>query len=201
MPQTLDFYFDFGSPNAYLAWRVLPGIAERTGADIRFRPVLLGGIFKATGNKSPMMAFSEVRGKLAYEQLEMERFIRKHAITDFQFNPHFPLNTITLMRGAIVAGERGELPAYVRAVFEGVWEEGRKMDDLEVVVGTLDGKGLDGTGLVAATEEPAVKDALRRATDEAVERGIFGLPTFFVGDEMFFGKERLGQVEEMLGKW
>lgn len=196
MPATIDFIFDFGSPNAYLSHRVLPGIAERTGARINLIPCLLGGIFKATGNQSPMTAFGEVKGKLAYERLETMRFIKKHRLDKFAMNPNFPVNTLMLMRGAVAAEMDGNLDAYVEAGLKHMWEDGLKMDDPDVYADAMTKAGLDGAGLLARTQDPAVKAKLAENTAAAVERGTFGIPTFFVGDEMFFGKDRLGQVEE-----
>lgn len=196
MPATIDFIFDFGSPNAYLSHRVLPGIVERTGARINLIPCLLGGIFKATGNQSPMMAFGEVKGKLAYERLEMARFIKKHRLDKFAMNPNFPVNTLMLMRGAVAAEMDGTLDAYVEAGLKHMWEDGLKMDDPDVYADAMTKAGLDGAALLARTQDPTVKAKLAENTAAAVERGAFGIPTFFVGGEMFFGKDRLGQVEE-----
>lgn len=196
---TIEVIFDFGSPNAYLALKVLPGIAARTGARVSLTPCLLGGIFKATGNRAPMETFAGVAGKLAYDRLEMERFIRRHGLTRFRMNPHFPVNTLLAMRGMVVAQHRGEADRYVDAVCAGMWEDGRKMDDPAEFVAVLDAAGLDGRAIAAATQDPAVKAELAANTDRAVARGVFGIPTFFVGDEMFFGKERLGQIEDLLG--
>ncbi|MEM6747563.1 MAG: 2-hydroxychromene-2-carboxylate isomerase [Pseudomonadota bacterium] len=190
-----QFYFDFGSPNAYFCYKVIPEIEERTGTRFEWIPVLLGGIFKATDNQSPFMAYGNVKGKLAYDQLEMVRFQKAHGITSFQMNPHFPVNTLLLMRGAVAAQEAGQLKEYVDVGFRAMWEEGRKMDDPEVLVATLNEAGLDGDGLAAKTQDPDVKAKLVDNTSQAVERGAFGIPTFFVGDEMFFGKDRLVQVE------
>ncbi|MEM1379328.1 MAG: 2-hydroxychromene-2-carboxylate isomerase [Pseudomonadota bacterium] len=199
MSKAIEFYFDFGSPNAYFAWRVLPEIARRTGAEIVLKPVLIGGIFKATGNQPPMMAFGKVQGKLAYEQLEIQRFIKKHQLTEFQFNPGFPINTLLMMRGAFaVTSGGGDIDPYVAACFKAMWEDGEKMDDPDTVLRVLNDAGLDGAAIIAGAAEADVKEALKTETAAAVERGIFGLPTFFVGDEMFFGKERLGQVEDEL---
>jgi 2-hydroxychromene-2-carboxylate isomerase len=196
MPGAIDFIFDFGSPNAYLAWKVLPAIAERTGATVNLIPCLLGGIFKATNNRSPGEAFGEVKGKLAYEGLETRRFVEKHGLTAYRPNPHFPVNTLLIMRGLIAARRAGIGEAYLAAVLAAMWEAGEKMDDPEVVRRVLDAAGLDGAALIAATQDPEVKAELAANTETAVARGVFGIPTFFVGEEMFFGKDRLGQVEE-----
>lgn len=196
--KSADFLFDFGSPNAYLAHKVLPQIAARTGATFNYLPVLLGGVFKLTNNQPPMQQFKDVKNKREYLQLESQRFIAKHGIA-FQRNPHFPVNTVTIMRGAIVARDEGFLPRYADAMFAAMWEQGRKMDDPEVIGAALAEAGLDGARILGRAQEQAVKDALAQATQAAVERGIFGCPSFFVGKEMFFGKDRLAQVEEALG--
>jgi 2-hydroxychromene-2-carboxylate isomerase len=200
MARTIDFVFDFGSPNSYLAWKVLPAIAQRAGAEIRLIPALLGGIFKLTNNQSPMAAFGEVKGKLAYEELETNRFVARHGLTAFRRNPHFPINTLLIMRALVAAQRMGIEAPYVAAVEKAMWEDGEKMDDPAVVERVLDAAGLDGAGLIAATQDPQVKAQLIANTDAAVARGVFGIPTFFVGEEMFFGKDRLDQVEEALGE-
>jgi len=198
MTRTLEFIFDFGSPNAYLALKVVPQIAQRTGAEIRLVPCLLGGIFKLTGNQAPMTAFGGVKGKLEYEALETRRFVEKHGLAAYRFNPHFPVNTLLIMRGMIAAQRAGVADRYLDAVLAAMWEDGRKMDDPEVFVAVLDAAGLDGQALLQATQDPQVKAELAANTEAAAARGVFGIPTFFVGDEMFFGKDRLGQVEEAL---
>lgn len=196
--KTLELIFDFGSPNAYLTLKALPELLDRTGADLIITPCLLGGIFKATGNKAPMIQYAEAPAKLAYENLEMRRFIEKHGLTRFRINPHFPVNTLLIMRGAIVASDEGNLDDYVDAVNRAMWEDGLKMDDPEVVATFLSANGFDGPALLARTQEPEIKAKLVANTEAAVARGVFGIPTFFVGDEIFFGKDRLGQVEEAL---
>jgi 2-hydroxychromene-2-carboxylate isomerase len=200
MTKIVDFIFDFGSPNAYLAWKVLPDIAARHGAEVRLIPCLLGGIFKLTGNQAPMVAFGGVKGKMDYEMLETRRFIEAHGLSDFRFNPHFPVNTLLLMRGMVAAQRAGVGPAYLDTMLKGMWEQGLKLDDPVVFVAAADIAGLDGAELLAATSDPEVKAELVVNTDAAVARGVFGIPTFFVGDEIFFGKERLGQVEAELAK-
>lgn len=200
MTKTVDFIFDFGSPNAYLSWKVLPGIVARQGAEVRLLPCLLGGIFKATNNRSPMEAFGEVKGKLAYESLETLRFIRKHGLTAFRMNPNFPVNTLLIMRGMIAAGRAGVEMAYLEAVLGGMWEQGLKMDDPAIVAECLTRAGLDARALLEATQDPEVKAGLVANTEAAVARGVFGIPTFFVGEDMYFGKDRLGQVEEALAQ-
>lgn len=194
---TIDFIYDFGSPNAFLAYQVLPKIAKAADADIKLNPCLLGGIFKATNNQSPFYAYAPIKGKLAYEQLEIMRFIKKHDIA-IEFNPHFPINTLLIMRGAMVAARDGFLEAYTTAVFDHMWKKPKKMDDPAVVRNALAQSGFDGETIVEAANDPTIKAALIKQTEQAVARGVFGAPTFFVGDEMFFGKDRLDQLAEIL---
>jgi 2-hydroxychromene-2-carboxylate isomerase len=198
MSKTLDFIFDFASPNAYFVYKALPPILERTNAQLNVIPCLLGGLFKATGNQAPMLAFQGVRGKLEYDQLEIRRFVEKHALHHFKLNPHFPVNTLLLMRGAIAAQNSGQLEEYIEAGLSSMWEQELKMDEPEVFVQAMTAAGLDGQALLESTQDPAVKAKLMENTAAAVERGAFGIPTFYVGDEMFFGKERLQQIEEEL---
>ena len=199
MPK-LEFIFDFASPNAYYVHKVLPGILERTGAELEIVPALLGGIFKITGNQAPFVAFGGIKGKLEYDMLESQRFQEKHGITAFEFNSHFPMNTITIMRGLVAAGELGEQTRYIDTVLPAMWEQGKKMDDPEVVASVWREGGLDADTLLEMIQSDAIKDSLKQSTQAAADRGVFGIPTMFVGDEMFFGKERLGQVEEELQK-
>ena len=196
MPK-VEFLFDFGSPNAFLADRVIPDIEKRTGARFERVPVLLGGIFKATGNQSPMQAFGHIKGKLAYEGLETQRFVKKHGIADYHANPFFPVNTLNLMRMAIAAQNEGFLPKYMAAVFRHMWVAPKKMDDPAVITAALTESGID-PKLLERAQAPDVKAKLIANTDAAVARGVFGIPTFFVGDEMFFGKDRLRDVEEAI---
>lgn len=200
MTRRLDFIFDFASPNAYLAYKVLPAILQRTGAELNLVPCLLGGLFKQTGNQAPMTAFGGVKGKLAYEALETRRFVEAHGLSAYRMNPHFPVNTLLIMRGLIAARRAGVAETYVPVVLSAMWETGQKMDDPQVVEQVLTAAGLDGPGLLAATQDPDVKADLVANTEAAAARGAFGIPTFFVGEEMFFGKERLGQVEAELAK-
>lgn len=198
MSKTIEFIFDFGSPNAYLSHRVLPGIAERQGATIKLTPCLLGGIFKLTGNQAPMMAFANVKGKLAYDRVEMARFIAKHHLVKFRLNPHFPVNTLLLMRGLVAAQHLGIEQAYLETALCAMWEDGIKMDDPEEFVKAFDRVGLEGQAILEKTQDPTVKAELMTNTEAAATRGVFGIPTFFVGDEMFFGKDRLDQLEDYL---
>lgn len=194
----LNFIFDFGSPNAYFSYKVLPGILARSGAELVIQPILLGGLFKITGNQPPMVAFGNVAGKLEYETLESKRFIEKHKLTAFRFNDHFPVNTISIMRGLLAAQELDCEAAYIDVVFSAMWEQNLKMDDPHVITEALNAGGLDAAAIMAMTQTDAIKETLKANTQAAADRGAFGVPTFFVGDEMFFGKDRLGQVEEAL---
>ena len=200
MTKRLEFIFDFGSPNAYLAYRALPPILARTRAELAITPCLLGGLFKLTDNRPPLVAFAGVKGKIAYDMLEIKRFIAKHGLTKFRLNPHFPVNTLMLMRGLVAARLRGEEAAYLEMGLQGLWEEGLKLDDKEVLARRAAEAGLDAARLLEDAQRPEVKQSLAETTDAVARRGAFGIPTFFVGEEMFFGKERLGQVEEELVK-
>ena len=199
MSNKIEFLFDFASPNAYLSYQVLREVAARQSAELVITPVLLGGLFKLTNNQAPMLAFGEVKGKLEYDMLETQRFIEAHDLNKFVFNPYFPINTITLMRGFIAAHEMGVVDQYVEVNLSAMWEQGLDMGDPEVVAGVWQSAELDAADLVEAIQTQPVKDALLQNTQQAADRGAFGVPTFFVGDEMFFGKERIIQIEQMLG--
>jgi 2-hydroxychromene-2-carboxylate isomerase len=200
MVMRAEFLFDFGSPNAYLSHLVLPEIEKRTGAKFDYVPILLGGVFKLTNNKPPMIAFGGIKNKLEYEQLETQRFIKRHNITRYKFNPNFPINTLIIMRAAVAAKESGELPAYVNAVFHHMWEAPKKMDDADVIRAALTESGLDADRLLAQAQTHEIKQRLLDNTEKAVARGVFGSPSFFVGDALFFGKNTLSEVEEELAR-
>jgi 2-hydroxychromene-2-carboxylate isomerase len=192
----VEFHFDFGSPNAYLAHLVIPEIERRTGVKFEYVPILLGGVFKLTNNRSPAEKMAGIKNRLQYEQLELQRFIRRHGIGKFTWNPFFPVNTLLLMRGAIAADLDGVFARYVDEAFKHMWAEPKDMDDPAVVAAALKESGFNAERLLARTQEAEVKDKLLQNTQESVERGTFGSPTFFVGDEIFFGKDRLRDVEE-----
>jgi 2-hydroxychromene-2-carboxylate isomerase len=196
----IQFLFDFGSPNAYLAHKVIPAIETRANSKFAYIPVLLGGVFKATGNRSPMEAFAGIPSKLAYEALETRRFVARHGLTQFSSNPHFPVNTLTIMRGAMAAEEIGVFAPYVEAVFAAMWEQGLKMDDPVVIAEALAAADLPAQRLIELTTSQPVKDKLIANTNAAVARGVFGSPSFFVGEELFFGKDRLRDVEEAIAR-
>ena len=189
------FYFDFASPNAYFAHRILPGIEARTGVKFRYVPVLLGGIFKATGNQAPMIAFAGVPAKLAYEYKEIERFIARHDLKHFNFNPHFPVNTLSAMRGAVAAEQEGVLAPYIEAIFHFMWEKPRKLDDADVFHATLTEAGLPAERLLELIQTPEIKAQLMTNTQSAVDQGVFGIPSFIVDGELYFGKDRLESLE------
>jgi 2-hydroxychromene-2-carboxylate isomerase len=196
----VEFHFDFGSPNAYLAHVVVPEVERRTGVKFEYVPILLGGVFKLTNNRSPAEKLAGIKNRLEYEQIEIRRFIRRHGITQFTWNPFFPVNTLLTMRGAVAAQMDGVFDRYVDAVFKAMWAEPKKMDDPEVAAAALQQAGLDGGRLMARTQEPEVKERLLKNTEASVARGTFGSPTFFVGEEIFFGKDRLRDVEDEIAR-
>jgi len=196
MARTIDFYFDFGSPNAFLCLRALPSVEARIGKVFVIRPALLGGVFKATNNRSPVEAFAAIPSKLAYDALEIERFVKRHGVSSFRHNPFFPINTLVMMRGAHAAIKLGVLEGYIEAVSSGMWEKQLNMGDLEVLKKVLLDAGLPADDIFRESQDPEVKQALMTETQSLIDRGGFGIPTFFVGDEMYFGKDRLREVEE-----
>ena len=193
-----QFMFDFGSPNAYLSHEAIPAIEARSGVKFEYVPVLLGGIFKATNNKSPAETLAGVKNKPAFHALETERFVKRFGVKPYIWNPFFPVNTLNLMRAAVAAQLDGIFEKYVDAAFHHMWVEPKKMDDPEVAAKAFTASGLDAAKLFARAQEPEVKAKLIENTQAAVERGAFGSPTFFVGKEMFFGKEQLREVEELI---
>ena len=194
----VEFHFDFGSPNAYLSHLVIPEIERRTAANFTYVPVLLGGVFKLTGNRSPAEAFAGIRNKPEYERIETQRFIARHGITRFARNPHFPVNTLVLMRGAVAARRLGLFERYADEIYRHMWADPKKLDDPAILRAALVRSGFDPEPLLELAQSAEVKDELRLNTDRSVERGAFGSPTFFVGDDIFFGKDRLRDVEEAI---
>lgn len=192
----IEFHFDFGSPNAYLSHCVVPAVEERTGVKFRYVPVLLGGVFKATGNASPAVTLAGIKNKGEYQRVEMQRFLSKHGITAFRPNPHFPVNTLQIMRAAVAAESLGCFDRYVDEVFRHMWSEPKKMDDPEVIRAAFDASGLPTEALFEGMQDPEIKAKLIGNTEASVARGNFGSPTFFVEDEMFFGKDKLRDAEE-----
>ena len=198
MSKRPQFMFDFGSPNAFLSHEAIPAIEQRTGVKFEYVPILLGGIFKATNNKSPAETLAGVKNKPEFLAIETQRFITRFKVEPYVWNPFFPVNTLNLMRAAVAAQFEGMFEKYVEAAFHHMWREPKKMDDPEVAVKALSASGLDGTKLLTRAQDADVKAKLIANTQSAVERGAFGSPTFFVGDEMFFGKEQLREVEELV---
>src|SRR5690348_5164619 len=194
----VEFHFDFGSPNAYLAHLVIPEIERRTGVAFEYVPILLGGVFKLTDNRSPAESLAGIKNKPEYEKLGMRRFIDRHRITRFQSNPFFPVKSLTLMRGAIAARSLGVFERYVDEMFRHMWADPKKMDDPQVLRAALEESGFDAERFLALVQTREIKDALIANTERSVARGTFGAPTFFVGDEIFFGKDRLRDVEERI---
>ncbi|WOH66448.1 2-hydroxychromene-2-carboxylate isomerase [Bradyrhizobium sp. BWA-3-5] len=193
-----QFLFDVGSPNAFLSHEAIPAIEKRTGVKFEYVPILLGGIFKATNNKSPAESLAGIKNKREFHALETERFVKRFGVKPYVWNPFFPVNTLNLMRAAVAAQLEGVFEKYVEAAFHHMWVEPKKMDDPEVAAKALAASGLDAGKLLTRAQDADVKAKLIENTQSAVERGAFGSPTFFVGQEMFFGKEQLREVEEMI---
>ena len=195
MTRAVEFYFDVGSPTAYLAWTQLPALCAQAGASLVYKPMLLGAVFQATGNASP----AAVPAKGRYMNDDMARFAKRYGVA-FGHNPHFPINTLTLMRGAFGVQLRSpeRFDAYLKAVFEAMWVAPRNLNDPAEVMAVLGAAGFDPAAMQALVADPAVKDGLRKNTEEAVARGVFGAPTMFVGDTLFFGQDRLDFVREAL---
>jgi len=195
--KTIELIFDFVSPNAYLVWQPLRALAARQGAQVKITPAFLGGMHKLTGNAPPFIRDADVKGKNAYASLEMRRFIAKHGLHRFKMNPKFPFNSVNLLR-MLVSLEGDDQIKLIEALTPAIWEEGLDVSDAAAVAAVLTQAGFDAQALAAKTQDAAIKQTLIDNTEKAVERGTFGIPTFYVGAEMFFGKERLGQIEEML---
>lgn len=197
---TVEFHFDFGSPNAFLSHLVVAEIEARTGATFEYVPVLLGGVFKATNNVSPGVSLAGIRNKPEYQRIETERFLRAYGVDGYQPNPHFPVNTLQIMRGAIFARSRDYFDRYVDEVYRHMWREAKKMDEADVIRAALTESDLPADEIIEGMNDPAVKAKLIANTEASVARGTFGSPTFFVGEEIFFGKDRLRDVEEEIAR-
>lgn len=197
--QAIEFYYDFGSPKSYFVHKLLPVIAQKYHIQIIQKPILLGGIFKLSNNKSPIEAFAEVKGKLAYDRQETERFVARHELP-YRPNPYFPIMTISLMRGAIYAIDQDWQEDYTQVIFDAMWVDAKKMDDPNVMEQVLAEAQLPAKQIMAATHKPTIKSALIEATNDAVARNVFGAPTLFIGDEMFFGKEGLADIDYFLSQ-
>lgn len=194
----IEFLFDFASPNAYMCHKLIPAIEARTGVRIVYKPILLGGLFKLANNRPPFESLIDVPNKMAYERLDMQRFLTRHELAAFTFNPHFPVSTLPLMRGAIAAQQLGCFEHYVDTVFAAMWERGLKMDDLATIGKVLSEAGLDAEQLVKTGQDAGVKAMLQENTHAAHATGAFGIPTFLLGGELYFGKDRLRELEEKI---
>jgi len=197
-PLKAEFLFDFGSPNAYLAQLVVPEIEKRTGVKFDYVPVLLGGIYKLTNNRSPADYLRGIKNKSEFMQLETQRFLRRHHVTTFRNNPFFPINTLQMMRGAVAAQFEGLFEPYFHAAYHHMWEDPKKMDDPQVARQAFIASNIDYDRIAARAQEADVKNRLIELTQNAVDRGAFGSPTFFVDEEIFFGKDQLRDVEEAI---
>jgi 2-hydroxychromene-2-carboxylate isomerase len=196
MTARLEFFFDYGSPWSYIANARVPAVAERAQAELVYRPMLLGGVFKATGNVSPAVSLAGIKNKGEYAELEIRRFLVRHGIRSYVPNPFFPVNTLQIMRGAVAAQRLGCYARYVDEVYRHMWSDPKKMDDPRVIQAALEESGLPAAELLALAVDPSVKQQLIDNTERSVARGTFGSPSFYVGDELFFGKDRLREVEE-----
>lgn len=194
----LEFHFDFGSPNTYYCHRVLPEIESRTGIKFDYVPILLGGVFKATNNKSPMEALAGIKNKSEYNALETARFVAKHKLDNFKFNPNFPVNTLHIMRGAVYAIQNGLGEKYIETMYQCMWEQELNMSDPQIISGALAAAGLPVDEIITGSADPEIKQALIDNTMASVERGSFGSPTFYVDDEIYFGKDKLAEIEERI---
>lgn len=194
---TLEFLYDFGSPNAYWVHRVIPAAESRLQTKVVYSPILLGGVFKATGNVSPAVSLAGIKNKAEYQGIETKRFLKRYGLEGATAgNSHFPVNTLTMMRIACGVQDQDVYQPFIECCFKAMWEEGKKMDDPEVIVDALDGSGLPGAELIDLAAQPEVKQRLIELTENAVNRGVFGAPSFLVGDELFFGKDQLRDAEE-----
>ena len=196
----VEFHFDFGSPNAYLSHRAIPSIETRTGIKFNYIPVLIGGVFKATGNASPAVTLQGIKNKIEYQGVEMKRFLKKHKITNYVNNPFFPVNTLQIMRGAVFAQTQNYFEKYVDEIYRHMWCEPKKMDEPEIIRAAFEESGLPSDAIFAGIQNSTIKKALMDNTDRSVEMGAFGSPTFFVGSEMFFGKDKLTDTEDEIIK-
>ena len=198
MTKSFDFIFDFAGPNGYLVHKVLPEFCAQTGATANYIPCLLGGMMKATGNLPPMIRYADAPARRDYELLELDRFVKANSLTKFKINPYFPVNSLRIMRMLVAAKHEGVFVPYMEVMFAAMWEDQANLGDPDIVAGVISAAGLDAAALSARAQDPAIKAELVANTDAAVARGAFGIPTFFVGDQIFWGKERLGQVAEAL---
>ncbi|REL37271.1 2-hydroxychromene-2-carboxylate isomerase [Thalassotalea euphylliae] len=201
MTTNVEFHFDFGSPNAYLAHLLVQELTQKKAVNFDYVPVLLGGIFKTTGNTSPFLANQKIKNKFAYMQAELRRFLTRYQLADkFKLNPHFPVNTLMIMRGAIAAQSLGEqvFEKYVNTMFDGMWRQGLKMDDAQVLIEVLSAADLPADEIMTLCQSDEIKQKLAANTQYSVDKGSFGAPSFYIGDELFFGKETVAEIAERL---
>ena len=192
-----EFIYDFGSPNAYLVHKVVPGVEERLKTKVVYSPILLGGVFKATGNASPAVTLAGIKNKGEYQSIETQRFVKKYGLAgSYAPNPHFPVNTLTMMRIAVSVRDQDVYAPLIECFFKAMWEDAKKMDEPEIINDALTAAGLPATELMDLATVPENKQALIEATETAVNRGVFGAPSILVGDELFFGKDKLRDAEE-----
>ena len=197
----VDFIFDIASPNAYFCHQLIPGFEERTGVKFDYIPCLLGGIMKLSGNQPPFVAFADIKNKNNYQFIEIERFIKQHKLVKYKFNSHFPQNTVQVQRGALAAQELGIFDRYIEVILRAMWEEDKNLSDLDVLQDTLINNKLDAEAIIKIVTSQECKDKLIKNTREAVDRGAFGVPTFFIDDQIFFGKDHLHQLEEYINSY
>ena len=194
----VDFIFDVASPNAYFCHKLIPDFKKRTGVEFEYVPCLLGGIMKLSGNQPPFVAFADIPNKNKYQFIEIERFIKQHNLKEFKFNSSFPMNTVQLQRGALAAQELGIFERYLEVILEAMWEKDINLADLDILKSTLSENNIDAESLIGIITSQACKDKLIANTTDAVNRGAFGVPTFFYDDQIFFGKDHLHQLEEYI---
>ena len=194
----IKFVYDIASPNGYLCHKVIPDFEAKHSVKFDYFICLLGGIHKLSNNTSPMIAYAEIPNKNSYFGKEIERFVKFHKIEGFQMNPHFPVNTLTMQRGALVAEEKGILMDYVDVMAKGMWEEQINLGDKDILIDYLNKNGLDGSDIIQKTSDDAIKQKLIKNTEEAVAMGVFGVPTFFIGEQIFWGKEALREMPDYL---
>jgi 2-hydroxychromene-2-carboxylate isomerase len=194
----VDFIFDVASPNMYFCHKLIPDFKTRTGVEFEYIPCLLGGIMKLSGNQPPFVAFAEIPNKNKYQFIEIERFIKQHQLTKFKFNSNFPMNTVQIQRGALAAQELGIFNEYLEIILEAMWEKNLNLADIDVLQSTLSKNNIDTESIMEIITSQNCKDKLIANTSDAVNRGAFGVPTFFFQDQIFFGKDHLHQLEEYI---
>lgn len=194
----IEFIFDFASPNVYLANKVLPEFIKKHNVSFEYKVCLLGGIFKLSNNQPPLIAAQDIPNKTDYFMKEISRFVNFHKIEEFKMNPFFPVNTVMMQRGLIYASKQGNQEKYIEVVMRGLWEEEKNLGDHEILSNHLTSNGLNGAEIIEHAVDQEVKDELFANTENAVKRGVFGAPTFFIGEHMFFGKEAIREMPDYL---